>query len=150
MAIDSACSNWSDLKRRSNKDFFLKSYHIVLSMSLSSGFYHDHLPCFIVTQKLPLKLFWWKEIEWFQQCMSWHVKILCVKYVPQMSRNIYNYTVDRQSKNIDILLNLFYFIACDRNSDVMYQIHVDFSSRKAALYFEIQKPVVFALFSGTE
>ena len=77
-------------------------------------------------------------------------KYLCVKYVPQISRITYNYTVDRQSKNIDILLNLFYFIACDRNSDVMYQIPVTFYSGKAALYFEIQKPVVSALFSGTE
>ena len=67
-----------------------------------------------------------------------------------MSRNTYNYTVDRQSKNIDILLNLFYFIACNRNSDVMYQIPVTFSSKKGALYFEIQKHVISALFSGTE
>ena len=67
-----------------------------------------------------------------------------------MGRNSYNYTIDRQSKNIDIVLNLFYFIAFDRNSDVTYQIPVTFSSRKAALYFEIQKPVVSALFSGTE
>ena len=65
-----------------------------------------------------------------------------------MSRNTYNYTVDRQSKNIDIILNLFYFIGCHGNSDVMYQIPVTFSSRKATLYFDNQKPFVSALFLG--
>ena len=70
-----------------------------------------------------------------------------------MSRNTYNYTVDRyveQKHRHSIEFILFYFIACDRDSDVMYQIPVTFSSRKAALYFEIQKPAISALFSGTE
>ena len=67
-----------------------------------------------------------------------------------MSRNTQKYTIDKQSKNIVILLDSFYFIAYNRNSDVMYQIPVTLFSSKATLHYETQKPVVSTLFCKTE
>ena len=114
---------------RRNNILFL-NYHIyVYSVNIVVIKLHGYdFPCFIMTQKLSLTF-----------CMSGNSMDLTVYHSWQ-----------RQSKNIDILLNLFYFITCDRNCNVMYQIPVTYFSSKAALHCETHKPVVSALFSRTD